>query len=451
MIQLPDAFIENILSLYPDEAGYFFESLQQVPKTSIRKNTSKFSDAFSDETEVLWCKEARILSIRPSFTEDPLWHAGAYYVQESSSMFLNTIVQEIAKSIDAPVVLDLCAAPGGKTTTLIDALPESALVVANEIIKSRVAILQENLLRWGKPNVVITHNDPKHFQKLEAFFDIILVDAPCSGEGLWRRDANAMEEWSMEHVHLCETRQARILHDIIACLKPGGCLIYATCTFNQFENENQVTMLRENYGLVPKLIEIPANWPVSSVDAFQFKFLPHKVTGEGLFIAVLEKPKLSDHGNKNRKHAKLNFLPKKFLPAAMGYLDQPDLFDYFIENDFVFAFPKTMIPVYEQLREALYVKYAGICMGKLDKNGNLIPEHSLALSVHVSNKVPRITLSREEAIVFLKKGTLVPTGNWPQGWCLACYNQLPLGWMKVLQNRVNNYFPAEYRILKDVS
>jgi 16S rRNA C967 or C1407 C5-methylase (RsmB/RsmF family)/NOL1/NOP2/fmu family ribosome biogenesis protein len=451
MITLPDAFIENILSLYSAEAGYFFEALQQAPNTSIRLNRSKFSSAFENETTVWWCKEGRILKQRPSFTEDPLWHAGAYYVQESSSMFLSAIIHSISQEFSAPVVLDLCAAPGGKTSTLLDSLPDSSLVIANEIIKARVPVLQENLIKWGKPNVIVTHNDPKHFQKLETFFDIILVDAPCSGEGLWRRDAKAMEEWSMDHVRLCETRQARILHECIDSLKPGGYLIYSTCTFNQFENENQVTMLRERYGFEPKLIEIPEAWPISTSDAFQFKFLPHKVSGEGLFMAVLQKPNLSNHAHKLSKHAKLNFLPKKFLPAITKYLDQPDLFDYFIENEFVFAFPKAMIDVYEQLREVLYLKSAGICMGKFDKNGNLIPEHALALSVHISKTIVRVNLTAEDARIYLKKGTLIPKENWPQAWCLACYNDLPLGWMKVLANRVNNYFPSEYRILKDLS
>jgi 16S rRNA C967 or C1407 C5-methylase (RsmB/RsmF family) len=287
MNKLPDAFVDNILFLYPKEAGYFFEALTLAPQTSIRLNKSKKVVAFKDAKSVPWCNLGSTLADRPAFTEDPLWHAGAYYVQESSSMFLNALVQAIVKDMPEPIVLDLCAAPGGKTTTLLDALPDSALVVANEIIKSRVNVLQENLIKWGKPNVVIANNDPKHFQKLPAFFDIILVDAPCSGEGLWRRDEQAMEEWSMEHVQLCQTRQTRINHDIIASLKPGGVFIYSTCTFNQFENENQVALLCQTYGLIPKKIKFPADWPLTTNDDYQFKFLPHKVPGEGLFVAVL--------------------------------------------------------------------------------------------------------------------------------------------------------------------
>jgi 16S rRNA C967 or C1407 C5-methylase (RsmB/RsmF family)/NOL1/NOP2/fmu family ribosome biogenesis protein len=450
MNKLPDAFVDNILFLYPKEADYFFEALQHAPQTSIRLNKSKKVAVFKDAKSVPWCALGGTLADRPAFTEDPLWHAGAYYVQESSSMFLNALVQAIVKDMPEPIVLDLCAAPGGKTTTLLDALPDSALVVANEIIKSRVNVLQENLIKWGKPNVVIANNDPKHFQKLPAFFDIILVDAPCSGEGLWRRDEKAMEEWSMEHVQLCQTRQTRINHDIIASLKPGGVFIYSTCTFNQFENENQVALLCQTYGLIPKKIKFPADWPLTTTDDYQFKFLPHKVPGEGLFVAVLTLPESNDHSNKNTKHAKLNFLPKKMLPSVHAFLDQPLLFDYFVENDFVFAFPKDKMPIYEQLREALYIKYAGVCMGKLDKNGNLIPEHALALSVHIHSSIPRVDLQLNEALVYLKKGSLTPANNWPIGWCLACYQQQPLGWMKVLPNRVNNYFPAEYRILKDL-
>jgi 16S rRNA C967 or C1407 C5-methylase (RsmB/RsmF family)/NOL1/NOP2/fmu family ribosome biogenesis protein len=450
MIKLPDAFIDNILLLYPQEAGYFFEALQQDSKTSIRYNKLKPSLEFESASVVPWCNLGRVLAKRPAFTEDPSWHAGAYYVQESSSMFLYALAQAITKDLQTPLVLDLCAAPGGKTTTLIDALPSSSLVVANEIIKSRVNVLQENLIRWGSAHTIITNNDPKHFQKLAGLFDIVLIDAPCSGEGLWRRDAKAMEEWSMEQVHLCETRQARILHDSISCLKPGGILIYATCTFNQFENENQVKMLCEKYGFIPKVIDISAEWPIVNEGGFQFKFLPHKVDGEGLFMAVLESPKQADHGSKNIRHAKLDFVSKKHLPAIHAYLKEPLLFDYFIENEFVFAFPKAMIPVYEQIRDALYIKYAGICMGKLDKNGQLIPEHALALSTHANPNLQRVELSKEEAIAYLKKGNMIPQQDWPIGWCLACYQNLALGWMKVLPNRVNNYFPSEYRILKDL-
>lgn len=451
MIPLPEDFKQNILSLYPKEAGYFFEAISKESYTSVRLNKAKHSVVFADEERVPWCAEGRILKERPSFIEDPLFHAGAYYVQESSSMFLTALVQAITSDKGDLIVLDLCAAPGGKSTTLLDSLSENSLLVTNEIIKSRVGVLQENLIRWGRSNVAVTNNDPKHFQKLGEMFDLIVVDAPCSGEGLWRRDNEAINEWSMEHVRLCESRQARILHDILPCLKPGGFIIYSTCTFNEFENENQVKMLREHYQLEPYFIQIPESWNVHTEDNFQFKFLPHKVKGEGLFVAVLQKPDAVNHAKKRLGTAKLNFAPKKVIPEIHSFLNDPTQFDYFLENDFVFAFPKDKMPVYEQLRDALYLKYAGICLGKLDKKMCLIPEHSLALSVHVNTQMERINLSLEEAQSYLRKGNLIPNIDWKMGWNLACYNGLSLGWIKVLPNRINNYFPSEYRILKDIN
>jgi len=450
MLTLPDSFKKNILSLFPEEAGYFFDALSNPPIASIRQNLSKLKANIKLEDPVEWCPHATYLAQRFPFIEDPLWHAGAYYVQESSSMFLHHVIKQLPLDKPKLNVLDLCAAPGGKSTLLLDALPPHAFLVTNEIIKSRVSVLQENLVRWGQANVAVTNNDPKNFQKLGAFFDLIVIDAPCSGEGLWRRDKDAMKEWSQENVEICEARQSRILQDILPCLKPGGILVYSTCTFNPMENEDQVSKIIKNFGLNPLPIKVPSDWPVHVQAGFQFRFLPHKVKGEGLFMAVLQKPDEIGVGKPSMKRAGLNFVPKKMLPSLHAWLVQPQLFDYFIENDFVFAFPLNLIESYEPLRSNLYVKQVGICMGKLDKAGKLIPEHSLALSVHINREIPRHELNLQESHAYLKKGTIAWNNEMPLGWCLACFKGLSLGWIKVLPNRVNNYFPAEYRILKDL-
>jgi 16S rRNA C967 or C1407 C5-methylase (RsmB/RsmF family)/NOL1/NOP2/fmu family ribosome biogenesis protein len=447
---LPEAFKQNILSLFPEEAGYFFDALSLPPVTSIRLNKDKASNAFAEEEKISWCQEGRYLKERPSFTEDPMFFAGAYYVQESSSQFLSEVIKHLKFNIDSPVALDLCASPGGKSTLLLDNLPSNSLLVSNEIIKSRVLNLQENIIKWGKPNVVITQNDPKHFQKLENFFDLIVVDAPCSGEGLWRRDANAIEEWSEENVGICVARQERILEDVLPSLKPGGFLIYSTCTFNIQENENQINRLLVQTDLKPYPIQVDETWPIKNADGFLFRFLPHLTKGEGLFMAVLQKPFEQENSKQNPKKTNLDFVPKKQLPEIKPWLNQAELFDFFVENEFVHSFPINHISHYERIRGSLYVKHAGICMGKLDKAGKLIPTHSLALSIYVADAVPRLELNLEEAQTYLKKGNLVLNSQTAQGWCLACYKGLPLGWMKVLQNRVNNYYPTEYRILKDI-
>ncbi len=449
MNPLPKGFTQNILSLFPEEAGYFFESLSKPFISSVRLNMLKPSAAFSNDDAIEWCPNARYLEVRPSFIEDPLLHAGAYYVQESSSMFLDAVIRNLPIPENA-LALDLCAAPGGKSTLLLNALPQSALLVSNEIIKSRVGVLQENIIRWGAVNAVITNNDPKQFQKLGEVFDVIVVDAPCSGEGLWRRDPKAMDEWNEENVALCVGRQERILQDILPCLKPGGFLIYSTCTFNELENEKQVQQLIASANVEAYQIQIPATWPVYSVDQFQFRFLPHKVKGEGLFMAVLKKPFEADTSNKFQKRNSLNFVPKKILPQIHPWFETPLAFDYFMENDFVYAFPKNSIPHYEWVRTNMYVKHAGICMGKLDKAGRLIPEHSLALANGLNKEIERWEMDKDTALQYLKRANLTPPAQIKEGWCLASYQGLALGWVKILPNRVNNYFPAEYRILKDI-
>lgn len=450
MKSLPEAFRKNILSLFPEEAGYFFDAMSNPAITSIRVNAGKPSTAFEGEEQVEWCSSGRYLPQRPSFIEDPLFHAGAYYVQESSSMFLHYLLQHILPKDESLVALDLCASPGGKSTLMLDALPKGSLLVSNEIIKGRVPALQENIMRWGNPHSVISNNDPKLFKKLGPVFDLILVDAPCSGEGLWRRDPEAMDEWSEAAVSLCAGRQERIIADVLPSLKPGGVLIYSTCTFNEEENEAMVSHLVQTEGLELMPLDVPNLPMVKSLMPGTFRFLPHKVKGEGLFMAALHKPGEMAGKVNHPRRTSLNFAPKKMLPLLQSFTQERFELDYFMENDFVFAFPKKHIPIYEVLRATLYIRHAGICMGKMDKAGQLIPDHSLALSICLNNQLPSIELTKEEALLYMKKGNLVLNQVVDSAWYLASYKGLKLGWMKVLPNRINNYFPAEYRILKDI-
>ena len=250
MQKLPEKFIEKVRSLILDEADLFFEAITNNPVTTIRLNPFKKTDAFHSELDVPWTSNAKYFNKRPSFVADPLFHAGVYYVQEASSMFLSHIIKQISSIHNKQsIVLDLCAAPGGKSTLLLDHLNDDCLLVANEIIKSRVNVLEENCIKWGRSNVLVTNNDPKDFTSLTNFFDIIVVDAPCSGEGMFRKDKNAINEWSEENVQLCSNRQQRILTDVIPALKPGGFIVYSTCTFNTCENEDNVIWMEKEFGL----------------------------------------------------------------------------------------------------------------------------------------------------------------------------------------------------------
>src|SRR5574344_2855112 len=237
-MNLPEKFSSYTAELFGKESyESFLRALEEDAPVSVRLNPVK-SFGFQEEGKVPWCEQGYYLSERPTFTFDPLFHSGCYYVQEASSMFLDAVLRHY---VSRPVrMLDLCAAPGGKSTLACSALPEGSLLVANELIRSRAQILSENLIKWGYPNCIATNNDPKDFSFLRGFFDLIIVDAPCSGEGMFRKDANALQEWSPENVDLCSKRQLRILYDIWDCLAPEGTLIYSTCTFNERENEDVV-------------------------------------------------------------------------------------------------------------------------------------------------------------------------------------------------------------------
>ncbi len=458
MIKLPQKFEEKIRDLLGADAESFFLALENNPITSIRKNPFKKSIAFDDEEKVAWCEDGRYLAQRPSFIADPLFHAGAYYVQESSSMFLHHVLKQILSQENRAVkVLDLCAAPGGKSTLINSLLSENDLLVSNEIIRSRVDVLDENLMRWGQPNVFISNNDPKDFTSLKAFFDIILVDAPCSGEGMFRKDKKAIDEWSESNVVLCAARQQRIVDDILPALKPGGFLIYSTCTFNQLENEENVKWMMNEYGLLNVKIDINSNHQISessnqpsSPHPFisSFRFYPHKVKGEGLFISVLQKPTDIIVTQKYREQ-KLTFVQRKNLDEIKSWITNADEFEFIEWNKNIHAINKNHIKDLAVLAKYLHLKNAGVLMGEM-MNDKLLPAHQLAMSNKLSKSVMSIEVTKEQAIKYLRKDTLILTEKHEQGIYLLTYQGLGIGWVKVLQNRINNYLPTHLRILKEV-
>jgi 16S rRNA C967 or C1407 C5-methylase (RsmB/RsmF family) len=282
-----------------DEPAFRQVHAQVVPLTSIRINPAKmpadlFSKHFGAATAVPWNSDGYYLKERPAFTLDPLLHAGAYYVQEASSMFVAEAMRQCCDLTQPIKVLDLCAAPGGKSTLLQSILPEGSLLVSNEVIKARVNILAENITKWGAPNVVVTNNDPQHFQRLPGFFDVIVVDAPCSGSGLFRRDPAAIGEWSENNVALCSQRQQRILADVLPALKEGGILIYATCSYSRQEDEDIIEWLADCEQMDSIALELQPQWGITQTgtrNAAGYRFFPDKVQGEGFFIACFTKKK----------------------------------------------------------------------------------------------------------------------------------------------------------------
>lgn len=446
----PENFLESLSGEPGFDRGNFINTqLNAESSTSIRVNPFKESSIKTGE-HVLWCPEGYYLHKRPSFTFDPLFHAGCYYVQEASSMFISHILKHIRQNDDPIKVLDLCAAPGGKSTLINSAINSSDLLVSNEIIKTRVPVLCDNLNRWGTANTIVINNDPKDIGRLTDFFDIILVDAPCSGSGMFRKDPAAMNEWSAANVTLCHKRQERILADIYPALKKDGYLIYSTCSYSHPENEDILDWLCKEVAMETQRIPIDASWGIVETQSDQqkawgYRFYPDKVKGEGLFAACLKKTEetaqLSFFKSKGNQK-----LPAKEIELVKAYINKPDDFYFFKVNDDWMAINAEHKDSLDTLQRHLYIKKSGIRMGKLMGN-DLVPDHELALSIYINkDAVLQTELGYEQAIYYLRREN-INVNSTPKGWSLMCYQDHPLGWAKLLPNRVNNYFPKELRIL----
>lgn len=448
----PPDFLDAINAQLGCQSSLLLTALQSDTNTSIRVNKSKKNTHFEHTKQVPWCKEGFYLPQRPIFTNDPLFHAGCYYVQEASSMFLAHIFETLQLHTNKINVLDLCAAPGGKSTLILDNIHEQSLVVSNEVIKTRANILRQNITKWGKANVAITNNDPADFKKIPNFFDVIVVDAPCSGEGMFRKDKNARHEWSLQNVDLCAARQKRILHDVIDALKPGGTIIYTTCTFNEKENIKNVHYFEAELGLETQNIEINLNWGIQQIAKGCFQFFPHLLMGEGFFCAVLQK-KNSDEQNKYTPKIKnkYDFVSKPNIEILKNWIT-PDGLDFMQINQNIHALPLANLQDISLIMNKLYCIHAGILVGEL-KNNALIPSHDLAISSLLLPQIPKLNLSLVQALDYLKKNDNaqdLPLENVPKGWFLNTFDGINLGFSKKIDSRINNYYPKEWRILKNL-
>jgi NOL1/NOP2/sun family putative RNA methylase len=447
--QFPPDFFKNIFGAPRFDRENFIKTHQsEEAPTSIRFNPFKKASAEYDQ-QVPWCEWGYYLDTRPSFTFDPLFHAGCYYVQEASSMFIGHILKQI-KPDDSIKVLDLCAAPGGKSTLISSLLNNDDLLVANEIIKTRVPVLGDNLTKWGPANTVVTNNDPKDFGRLKSFFDIIVVDAPCSGSGMFRKDPDAMSEWSEANVNLCQQRQERILADVYSTLKEDGYLIYSTCSYSVEENENILDWLCDEFDLESIRIPIGSDWGIveSQSDKHQawgYRFYPGKVKGEGLFAACLQKKENTGEmpNTKYKEQQKANF---KEIDLVKPYIMDADRYYYFKVADDWLAIDRTHKENLSTLQQYLYIKKSGVRIGKL-AGKELIPDHELALSLIINKEAFLQTeLRKEQAIHYLRRDSITGLDINAKGWSLMNYEGQALGWAKLLPNRINNYYPKEMRI-----
>lgn len=440
-MELPYPFEEQMKLLLKTEYEEFRSSLETEPQVSIRLNPKKYKYA-TDLQSVPWAvSDAYYLPSRPKFTLDPLFHAGTYYVQEASSMFLGYIYSLLMKN-ESPWVLDLCAAPGGKSTHLASMMGGDGWLVSNEITKSRVNILAENMQKWGAPNVMVTSNTPDELGELTSFFDMIVVDAPCSGEGMFRKDEKAIEEWSPENVLFCAERQRQILKDIYPALKEDGILVYSTCTYNQEEDEKIVSWLINELGA--ELLSVPINkvWGIRATD-FGYHFYPHKTKGEGFFLAVLKKCSSDSHHLNQRKPKAKMTIDKNWAKVLPNYVTEP--VEVVLYGSTYYALLKDFADKVTFLSSKLRTLYAGIPLGSC-KGKDFIPDSALAFSWLLNqSEFSVVELDWKEAIAFLRRENLVLT-DVPKGIVLVTFNDVPLGWVKNLGNRCNNLYPQEWRI-----
>lgn len=463
-MNLPEEFEAYTRHLFGNELyEKFRQAIGEESPVSIRLNPFKAYDLESDEAlkfeglnnnpqfpmldshieDVPWCRFGRYLNARPAFTFDPLLHAGLYYVQEASSMFVCEVVRQL---IHEPVqMLDLCAAPGGKTTALRSALPDGSLLFANEPIKTRASILKENVIKLGHPDVIVTNNYPKDYRKSKLSFDAILADVPCSGEGMFRKDANAIAEWSVNNVEKCRQLQRSIIEDVWPCLRPGGLLIYSTCTFNAHENEENVDWIAKNLGADFVRIEIKPEWNITGALVGSnpiCRFIPGVSKGEGLFMAVLRK-----HGSSGIPETKDRHKDKSQISNLKSFATWLDgSFSFFMDKDFIRAIPARWSEVYNNVKSKLHVIHAGVGIGTV-KGKDVIPDVSLAQSIALrKDAFPIVELAYDDAIKYLRKEAISLVSSVQKGFAIVTYGGEPLGFVKNLGNRANNLYPQEWKI-----
>jgi len=450
-MDLPLALLQS-LETVPGFDRAAFEAVHNAGKqvVSVRFNPRKTieRDAWKKDP-IPWCCDGYYLAERPFFTFDPVFHAGAYYVQEASSMFLYEALKQVLGEDTEKKVLDLCAAPGGKSS-LLAAYFHNGLVVANEVIKTRAAILMENITKWGDDHVIVTNNDPAHFQSLPGFFDVMVVDAPCSGSGLFRKDADAILEWSEDNVQLCSQRQQRILSDALPALREEGILLYSTCSYSKEEDEEIADWLLEEMEMESIPLSIPADWGlVKTISAKQkatgYRFYPDRIRGEGFFISVFRKK--TGATAQRLKEQNLQKLPAKDEKELRAFAQLPKQYLLFQQQETARALQELHWQSLQVLSANLYIKKAGAAVGTL-KGRDISPAHEFAISHLWKYAFEPLPVNHETALAYLRRQeiTLPEAGR---GWRLLAAEGLPLGWIKGLPNRVNNYYPPEWRILKE--
>ncbi|MBR4870829.1 MAG: rRNA cytosine-C5-methylase [Alistipes sp.] len=448
---LPESFVSSMHQMLGDDAEKLFTALDTEPVVSIRLNPYKSAQVFDGES-IGWSQLGRYLAERPQFTLDPLMHGGAYYVQEASSQFVGYLLKD--DNLAGKRVLDVCAAPGGKTTIYSTLVGREGLVVANDINRGRTLALADNVQRWGLGNVVVTCNEPSHIGAFEHWFDVVAVDAPCSGEGMFRKMEEARTEWTQSSVELCVVRQKEILAEAWRTLRPGGKLLYSTCTFNDREDEGVVKWLMEEYGdslEAVERVELNDEWGIvrSDIGAFQcFHFYPHRVQGEGFFVAVARKKESNIRRVVPKSRRKIFVqLQNKDVAEVSRWVDNPKQMIFRLVGDMVYGYDNAVVEDVVNLSESLSVVYSGVAMGQIFK-GKLKPEHPLALFVGCNESVvPAVEVSLDDALEYLRRQDIAAS-QFEEGINRVVYGGIAIGFIKRIGARCNNMYPKDLRIIK---
>jgi len=441
----PEGFIKRLRSQEYIDADSLLQALEEPSPVSIRVNPCKLNKRPLNSEPVPWCETGYYLTERPSYTFDPLFHSGCYYPQEASGMFLEQVFLQKIGNCENIRILDLCGAPGGKSTHLSSLIGRKGLLVSNEVIRTRASVLSENISKWGISNTLVTRNDPSDFSKLTGFFDVVFVDAPCSGEGMFRDDV-ARREWSEKNAMLCSERQKRILMDVWPAFKKDGIMIYSTCTFNPGENEHNIRWLVEKQKAETERLDIAGFNGIKEINyrgITGYGFYPDRVKGEGFFLSVLRKTensgkyKINTAGNKVFRAGREDF--KMADEWTLFHLDSivrigDEIYKLHVSPD-EFAF---------LLRNLRIIK-PGTSICSVRKK-DYLPSHELALSDGLKKQAfPISELDYSNAIAYLKREN-IKVSEIPGGWFITAFDGIPLGFAKNLGNRINNYYPVNRRI-----
>ncbi len=464
MNTLPEEFVQYTRSLMGEDLyARLEEGLQGDVPVSIRLNRVKCGeDAMPVDADgrVPWCADGYYLSHRPTFTFDPLLHAGAYYVQEASSMFVSRVMEQYFGQRTEPMLaLDMCAAPGGKSTAVAAAIPHGSVLVSNEPIRQRAQILAENMHKWGHPDTIVTNNYPADFSKVHLAADLVVCDVPCSGEGMFRKDEGAIAEWSAQNVRKCADLQRDIVETIWPMLRPGGIMIYSTCTFNAHENEENVDWICRELGAELLPVDIEKTWNITgslspAVSGPVYRFLPGLTWGEGLFMAVLQKRAEEDTSVERTKRKKKgkgrdrssDKQSAKNSERLKAWLSDPSRYDVVQVEEQMMAMSDPVRQVYSEMSGRLNVLKAGITLGST-KGRDVIPHQSLACSTAMAQEAfAHVSLSYAEAIAYLRKEAFPLSEAVPCGFVIVEYKGFPLGFVKNIGHRANNLYPQEWRI-----